>query len=195
MAGLLEFQKYRNVVILGDEKVGKTSLIVALKKIGKATPTSNPGDIHEIEYKGNKFQLVDVAGKSHQNITPNTTRYARIVILAYDITRQESLNNCKYWHQFAMQNCNRDTVSYALIGCKSDLNSDRQVSWDDMERVSRMIEPNKKLEISAVKQTNCHQLLDWIRGIMEGNQESDNGANDSFRVDQNSGETSGGCKC
>ena len=195
MAGLPEFQNHRNVVILGDEKVGKTSLIVALKKIGKATPTSNPGDIHEIEYKGSKFQLVDVAGRSHQNVTPNTIRYARIVILAYDITRQESLNNCKYWHQFAMQNCNRDTVSYAMIGCKLDLNSDRQVSWDDMERVSRMIEPNKKLEISAVKQTNCHQLLDWIRGIMEGNQESDNGANDSFRVDQNSGENSGGCKC
>lgn len=194
MAALPEFQKYKNVIILGDEKVGKTSLIIALKKIGKATPTSNPGDIHEIEYKGSKFQLVDVAGKSHQHVTPNTTRYARIVILAYDITRQESLNNCKYWHQFAMQNCTRDTVSYALVGCKSDLNSDRQVSWDDMERVSKMIGPNQKLEVSAVKQTNCRQLLDWIRGIMGEGQQDDNGVGDSsFKLSED--ENSSGCKC
>lgn len=178
-----EFQKPRTVVLLGDTGVGKTTLIKALKRLGTAArPTSGPSDIHEVTYNGVKIVIVDVGGASTKNVTPNTIRYARVVLLTYDITKHETLDSCKYWHQFAILNCKEETVSYALVGCKSDLNKDRAVAWDNAERMVNMINANKLLEVSATKTTNCGELMNWLHGIMKEGQ--DNVANDdSVRLD------------
>lgn len=172
------FQKQRTVVLLGDKNVGKTSLIKALEQIGKATPIAGPSDIHEVTYKGTKLLMVDVAGDSMKSITPNTIRYARVVLLTYDITNHETLDNCKYWHQFAEGNRKEDPVAYALVGCKSDLSNDRQVSWDSADRVCNMLNAKKLFEVSTTKTASCNNLMDWVHGIMKEVAVQDDAVND-----------------
>lgn len=162
-----QFQKRRTVVLLGDKGVGKTALVKALQRIGEATPIAKPSDIHEVTYKGTKLTMVDVTGDSLRNITPNTVRNAKIVLLTYDITNHETLDNCKYWYQFAQHNCKEEGVDYALVGCKSDLSGDRQVAWDTAERVSNMINAKKLIEVSTTKNTKCNDLMDWVHSIMK----------------------------
>ena len=167
-----QFQKRRTVVLLGDKSVGKTSLVKALHQLMKATPTAGPSDIREGTYKGTQIVLVDVAGDSQKSVTPNTIRHAKIVLLIYDITNHETLDSCKYWHQFAQQNCNsrEETVYYALVGCKADLSDrERQVAWDTAERVSKMINASKVFEVSnkGTKNSHCDQLLDWICKVLK----------------------------
>lgn len=174
-----DFQKHRTVVLLGDKKVGKTTLIKTLLETGKATPLAGPSDIREVTYKGVKIVMVDVGGEtaSIKSITPNTMRYAKAVILVYDITNHESLDNCKYWHQMAQQNSQKDGMLYALVGCKSDLRDDRQVAWDTADRVSNML--NAKLfEVSATKSSSCKDLMEWIYSIMKEVAVQDDLAND-----------------
>lgn len=163
----MQFQKRRTVVLIGDRGVGKTTLIKRLTKLGKATPTAGPSDVHEVTYKETKIVMVDVGGESVRSVTPNTVRYARVVLLTYDITKHETLDNCKYWHHFARHNCKEEPVSYALVGCKSDLSSNREVAWDTAERVSKMINASKLLEVSETNNTQCDELMDWIYGIMK----------------------------
>ena len=178
-----EFQKRKTVVVLGDKGVGKTTLIKALKHFGNATPAANPPDIHEVTYKQLKFTIVDAGGDSTRSVTPNTIRYARAVLLTYDITKHETLDSCKHWHQFALQNCKEDTVSYALVGCKSDLRNDRDVAWDTAERVSNMINANKLLEVSGTRRTHCDQLMEWLHGVMkEATAQDDVGNDDSIAL-------------
>lgn len=172
-----DFQKHRTVVLLGDKKVGKTTLIKTLQETGKATPFAGPSDINEVTYKGTKIVMVDVAGDSVRSITPNTIRYAKIIILVYDITNHQSLDNCKYWHQFAQQNCQEESVVYALVGCQSDRRDDRQVAWDTADRVSNVL--NAKLfEVSSTKSSSCKDLMEWMYNIMKGVAVQDNLAND-----------------
>lgn len=176
-----QFQNRRTVVLLGDKGVGKTTLIKKLEQIGKATPTAGPSDIREITYKGIKILMVDIASDSLKTVTPNTIRYARVVLLTYDVTNHETLDNCKYWNQFALHNCKEENVSFALVGCKSDLSSDRQVAWDTAERVSNMI--NAKLfEVSTTKGTHCDRLMDWVHGIMKEAAGKDDIVNDSVTL-------------
>ena len=176
------FQKRRTVVLLGDKGVGKTTLVKTLRQLAKATPTAGPSDIHEFTYKGTKIVIVDVAGDSHTTITPNTIRNAKIVLLTYDITNHETLDSCKYWHQFAQQNVNsrEDTISYALVGCKSDLSDhERQVAWDTAERVSKMINASKVFEVcNTTKNAQCIQLIDWVYGIIKEASVQDDQLND-----------------
>lgn len=180
-------QSRRTVVLLGDKGVGKSALIKKLQEIGKATPTAGPSDIHEVKYKEIKFLMVDAAGESLKSVTPNTVRYARVVLLTYDITDHATLDNCKYWHQFAEQNSKEEAVSYALVGCKSDL-TNREVAWDTAERISKMINASKLLEVSATKGTSCNQLMDWLYEIMKEVvvQDAEDG---SIRVEDENGST------
>jgi len=183
------FQNRRTVVLLGDKDVGKTTLIEALRKKGKATPTAGPSDIHEVAYKGIKISMVDVAGESMKSVTPNTIRYARVVLLVYDITKHATLDSCKYWHEFAKHNCREEAVSYALVGCKLDLvTTSREVAWDTAERVSKMINASELLEVSAEKGTHCDQLMDWLYGIMKEVQDADKVDDESVRVEKESKE-------
>ena len=159
--------------------MGKTTLIKTLQETGKATPFAGPSDIREVTYKGIRIVMVDVGGDSVsvKSITPNTMRYAKAIILVYDITNHESLDNCKYWHQMAQQNCQKDGVVYALVGCKADLRDDRQVAWDTADRVSNML--NAKLfEVSATKNSSCKDLMEWVHRIMKEVAVQDDLAND-----------------
>ena len=180
-----QFQKRRTVVLLGDKSVGKTSLVKALHQLMKATPTAGPSDIHEGTYKGTQIVMVDVAGDSYKSLTPNTIRHAKIVLLIYDITNHETLDSCKYWHQFAQQNTDslEESVNYALVGCKSDLSDrERQVAWDSAERVSKMINASKVFEVNSkgTKNSHCDQLLDWICGVMKEGGGQDDQLNSSL---------------
>ena len=127
-----------NVLLLGDTKVGKTSLIlrfcdnyfsqVHLATIGIDFKIK---DIESDSGKKMRLKLWDTAGQErYKTITTNYFKSAQGIIIAYDITDRLTFDNVKHWleqiNQFAANN-----ICKILIGNKCDLEDKRKVSFDE----------------------------------------------------------------
>jgi Ras-related protein Rab-2A len=81
-----------------------------------------------------KIQIWDTAGQeSFRSITRSYYRGAAGVVLVYDITRRESFNHLSIWLDDARRHSN-DTISVLLVGNKTDLEENRQVSREEGEK-------------------------------------------------------------
>ncbi|EIE79458.1 hypothetical protein RO3G_04163 [Rhizopus delemar RA 99-880] len=84
-----------------------------------------------------KLQIWDTAGQeSFRSITRSYYRGAAGALLVYDITRRETFENLSVWLEDARQHANPNTV-IMLIGNKSDLEGQRQVSREEAERFAQ----------------------------------------------------------
>ena len=117
-----------NVLLLGDTKVGKTSLIlrfcdnyfsqVHLATIGIDFKVK---DIESDSGKKMRLKLWDTAGQErYKTITTNYFKSAQGIIIVYDITDRLTFDNVKHWmeqiNQFAANN-----ICKILIGNKCDM--------------------------------------------------------------------------
>ncbi len=89
-------------------------------------------------------------------------KQADALILAYDITNQTSLENLeKIWFPIAQKAPNKTVV--VIIGCKSDLESRRQVSADQVQQFCEASSvPISFFETSAKSTTNIKQVFEEI---------------------------------
>ncbi|CAO3698370.1 unnamed protein product [Rhizopus stolonifer] len=84
-----------------------------------------------------KLQIWDTAGQeSFRSITRSYYRGAAGALLVYDITRRETFENLSVWLEDARQHANPNTV-IMLIGNKSDLEKERQVSREEAEEFAK----------------------------------------------------------
>ena len=132
-----------HLVSLGDGQVGKTSIILRyidntftlnyLSTIGidvkiKKVTLANGEEI--------KVKISDTAGQERfKSIASNYTKKADGVILVYDITSQKSFMDVDNW--FAEINKGENTKPIILIGNKSDMNENRQVSTEDGQNLAK----------------------------------------------------------
>ena len=78
-----------------------------------------------------KLQIWDTAGQeSFRSITRIFYRGAHAAILGYAITQRDTFQNLIDWHKEARTSCSQD-VLMSLIANKSDLESQRQVSFEE----------------------------------------------------------------
>ena len=85
----------------------------------------------EINGKKVKLQIWDTAGQERfKNITASYYRGGHGVLVVYDITDRESFTNLNSWLIEIEKNANKN-VFKLLIGNKSDLESQRQVQFDE----------------------------------------------------------------
>ncbi|CAD8165617.1 unnamed protein product [Paramecium octaurelia] len=130
-------------ILIGDTGVGKSCLL--LQFIDKRFRQKHEVTIgvefgaRMIEFDGQniKLQIWDTAGQeSFRSITRSYYRSAAGAIIVYDITKRETFENISRWLEEAKQNGN-PKLTFTLVGNKSDLEADRQVSFEEGQEFAR----------------------------------------------------------
>ena len=122
------------VVCLATQGVGKTSLV--MRNVGKmfsnTVNTTIGASFFTLRMNLDNYrvqlQLWDTAGQERfRSMAPMYYRNANAALVVYDITDSGSLDLAKEWVKELQQNVEH-TLSLCLIGNKSDLEEQRQVS-------------------------------------------------------------------
>ena len=134
-----EIKNYK-LVLLGESGVGKTSISNRLvnksfdgfqeSTIGAAFLTKQM----DIEEQKIRFEIWDTAGQErYHSLAPMYYRGARCCVIVYDITNIRSFECAKKWvneiQYSGISNCLK-----VLIGNKSDLDTRRQISFEEAKR-------------------------------------------------------------
>lgn len=124
-----------NVVVIGNAGVGKTSLLLhfADRVFHVNCTTTIVADIRtrlvHIDARRIKMQIMDTAGQERYcGITSFYYRGAHGVLLAYDVTDENSFNSIIHWLQ-RVDLYGRENVCRILVGCKSDCGAQRTVQY------------------------------------------------------------------
>ena len=144
------------VILVGDSGVGKTNLISVatggeFNENIEATSTSSYSQ-KEIEYKNKTYVLNiwDTIGQEKlRELNKLFYKGAKIVIYVYDITREDALQNLKYWTDEIKDKLGQDGYISAVCGNKSDLYLEEKISQEDGEKAANSI--NAKFSLTSAK--------------------------------------------
>ncbi|NHI91509.1 MAG: GTP-binding protein [Candidatus Lokiarchaeota archaeon] len=159
------------LVFLGDEGVGKSSLIVRyVKNTFSNKYISTLGvDFLTKELKFDEVGLVkliiwDIGGqetwKKKLNLYLKGSDGAVIVV---DLTRKQTLDDLKFW--FGALEKYAPNIPRILVGNKTDLNNQRKISSDDLNNKSTI----KKFETSAKTGDTVEKIFIEISEMMVEN--------------------------
>jgi Ras-related protein Rab-2A len=124
-------------IIIGDTSVGKSCLLLQFidrtfrQKHEITIGVEFGSKIMKIGDKSVKLQVWDTAGQeSFRSITRGYYRSAAVALLVYDITNTISFKNVEKWLDDLKMHCSTN-IEVILVGNKSDLNSERKVSYEE----------------------------------------------------------------
>ncbi|KAI1299979.1 Ras-related protein Rab-18 [Halotydeus destructor] len=123
------------ILVLGDQFVGKSSLVLRLvdKKFFDTTESTVGFEYKKTSVSVDNHQVAlniwDTAGQERfKTIAPNLYRGVDGAILVYDVNSQPSFDNIDYWLSQLELHARRDDVVKVLVGNKVDLvQNDRPV--------------------------------------------------------------------
>ena len=158
--------KYK-IMVLGESKVGKTSLIKRFTKdqFGGVYLTTVGMDfqdkIIEIEDKKIRLQVWDTAGQERfRNVTKSYFQSSHGLLVVYDITDKESFEKINFWMKNIKENA-PENAKLILVGNKCDLANERQVSYEEGEK--KASDYNIKFfESSAKEGTNVKEFFFYL---------------------------------
>ena len=126
-------------ILIGDTEVGKSALQLSFVE-GTYGRTEMTLGVEfsckncKIRNKDVRIEIWDTAGQeAYLSVTRTYYRNAHCCVLCFDITRRESFDNVGHWLDEAKRNTGNDDLVVMLVGTKSDLESQRQVSRADAE--------------------------------------------------------------
>lgn len=91
---------------------------------------------NEVDGKVIKLQIWDTAGQERfKTITSSYYKGAHGIIVTYDITDRESFSAIQTWMQEVEKHA-ADNISRILVGNKCDLESQRQVSYEEGQELA-----------------------------------------------------------
>jgi len=129
-------QKYK-VVFLGDEAAGKTSVVrrYMYDTFEESCQATIGMDFQSktvyLEDRTLRLQLWDTAGQERfRSLIPSYIRDASAAVVVYDITKRGSFAGTRKWIE-EVRNERGENALVALVGNKSDLSSEREVSEDE----------------------------------------------------------------
>jgi len=159
-----EYDYLFKLLLIGDSGVGKSCLLLRF-----ADDTYTESYIStigvdfkirtiELDKKTVKLQIWDTAGQERfRTITSSYYRGAHGIIVAYDVTDQESFNNVRQW----LQEIDRyacDNVNKLLVGNKCDLTAKKVVDYTTAKEFADQL-GIPFLETSAKNSTNVEQAF------------------------------------
>ena len=123
-----------NIIIVGDGKVGKTSILKRFDKrqFQPAHIRTIGVDFIQAQYKAKdetevQVKLWDTAGQDRfRNLTYQFYRQADGIIITFDLTSVESFKNTRTWIQ-SIHKIKSATLPKILVGNKLDLTAERAV--------------------------------------------------------------------
>ncbi|PVF94902.1 GTP-binding protein rhoA [Serendipita vermifera] len=167
----------RNVVLVGDGGVGKTSLIITFR-YGQFPEQFMPifrencvVDI-EVENRAMELALWDTAGQEdYDRLRPLSYPDTHVVLICFSLEHLESFENvASKWVPEITHFC--PGIPFILVGCKKDLRHDRRtvedlkrrgqeiISSEYGEAMSRRIGANAYLECSAKSGEGVKQVFE-----------------------------------
>lgn len=167
-------------VLLGESAVGKSSIALRFARnefssnqettIGaaflsrsvtvSATSQSGGGGAVANAASGTiKFEIWDTAGQErYRSLAPIYYRGACGALVVYDITSAESLKKAQMWMRELRANAD-PTLLIILVGNKKDMESLRQVSYEDGAAVAQEEDVNGFFEVSAKENVNVEEVF------------------------------------
>ena len=164
-----DYDKLYKIVLVGDSNVGKSNIlsqftqnefnIESRSTIGVEFATKSV----YLDDKIIKAQIWDTAGQErYRAITSAYYRGAHGALIIYDITSKNSFNHIENWYN-ELKEYNENITAILLIGNKSDLTNQRQVSTDELKILAQKYEL-LGLETSAL---NGHGIDDAFMNLIQ----------------------------
>ncbi|KDE07987.1 hypothetical protein MVLG_01692 [Microbotryum lychnidis-dioicae p1A1 Lamole] len=194
------------LVFLGEQSVGKTSLITRfMYDTFDNTYQATIGidflsKTMYLEDRTVRLQLWDTAGQERfRSLIPSYIRDSSVAVVVYDITNRTSFTNTNNWVDDVRTERGNDVI-IVLVGNKTDLNDKRQVTTEEAEIKSKELNV-MFIETSAKAGHNVKPLFRKIAQALPGMEregEQAHGANQMIDVSitpTNTTEKEGGCAC
>ncbi|KAJ3049220.1 Ras- protein Rab-6A [Rhizophlyctis rosea] len=131
------------LVFLGEQSVGKTSLITRfMYDTFDNTYQATIGidflsKTMYLEDRTVRLQLWDTAGQERfRSLIPSYIRDSSVAVVVYDITNRNSFMNTEKWVEDVRAERGNDVI-IVLVGNKTDLSDKRQVSTEEGERKAK----------------------------------------------------------
>jgi len=183
---VLPRSKYK-LVFLGDESVGKTSIITRfMYDHFDDTYQATIGidflsKTMYLEDRVTRLQLWDTAGQERfRSLIPSYIRDSSVAIIVYDITNKQSYINVDKWIE-DVRDERGDDVVIMLVGNKNDLNSHRQVTMMEGEEKSKKLNV-MFMETSAKSGENIKTLFRTVATKLPGMDTNNNNNNNNNTI-------------
>eukprot|EP00008_Paramoeba_atlantica_P013207 CAMPEP_0201478042 /NCGR_PEP_ID=MMETSP0151_2-20130828/2965_1 /ASSEMBLY_ACC=CAM_ASM_000257 /TAXON_ID=200890 /ORGANISM="Paramoeba atlantica, Strain 621/1 / CCAP 1560/9" /LENGTH=211 /DNA_ID=CAMNT_0047858975 /DNA_START=449 /DNA_END=1084 /DNA_ORIENTATION=+ len=164
--------KYK-LVFLGDQSVGKTSIITRfMYDTFYSTYQATIGidflsKIMYLEDRTIRLQLWDTAGQERfRSLIPSYIRDSSVAIVVYDITNRQSFLNTGKWIEDVRAERGNDVV-IMLVGNKTDLAEKRMVSMEEGEQAAKNFDV-MFVETSAKAGYNIKALFRKVASALPG---------------------------
>ena len=134
-------------ILVGDSQVGKTSIITQLvrKTFDEEYIQTIAGDksTKDIELSNGKtliLEIWDTAGQDmYRNVNKIFMKNAKIVILVYDMTSEESFKGLNDWYKQVIEVNDKNEIQFGVVANKSDLYEEQKVNKDEAENYAKSI--------------------------------------------------------
>lgn len=168
---------FNKVILVGASNAGKTCIANRIANdVFCDDSNSTIGCVQfnvDIKHEDNKikFTLWDTAGQEkYRSLIPSYTRDTKIVLLVFDLSHSDPLQQIEEWYKYLIQKLDCDPY-IILIGNKSDLgvSMDKKKLSDFCNHLINDIDSNSKIthkieymEVSAKTKDSISSLLDLI---------------------------------
>ncbi|EPY50854.1 GTPase Ryh1 [Schizosaccharomyces cryophilus OY26] len=192
-------RKYK-LVFLGEQSVGKTSLITRFMydQFDNTYQATIGIDFLSktmyLEDRTVRLQLWDTAGQERfRSLIPSYIRDSSVAIIVYDITNHNSFVNTEKWIEDVRAE-RGDDVIIVLVGNKTDLSDKRQVSQEEGEKKANELKI-MHMETSAKAGYNVKQLFRKIAQMLPGMENVETQSTQLIDVSIQPNENESGCSC
>ncbi|SCU87389.1 LAME_0D09912g1_1 [Lachancea meyersii CBS 8951] len=171
--------KYK-IVFLGEQGVGKTSLITRFMYDtfdDHYQATIGIDFLSKTMYLDDKtirLQLWDTAGQERfRSLIPSYIRDSHVAIVVYDVTSKKSFEYIDKWVEDVKAERGEENVVLCIVGNKNDLSDERQVSTEEGERKAQVLNATIFIETSTKAGFNVKNLFRKIAKTLPEFQKSD----------------------
>merc|ERR1712079_654562 len=161
------------LVFLGEQSVGKTSLITrfmydSFDNTYQATIGIDfLSKTMYLEDRTVRLQLWDTAGQERfRSLIPSYIRDSTVAVVVYDITNANSFHQTSKWIDDVRTERGSDVI-IMLVGNKTDLSEEKRVSTDEGERKAKELNV-MFIETSAKAGYNVKQLFRRVAAALPG---------------------------
>ncbi|XP_055703821.1 ras-related protein Rab6 isoform X1 [Phlebotomus papatasi] len=183
------------LVFLGEQSVGKTSLITrfmydSFDNTYQATIGIDfLSKTMYLEDRTVRLQLWDTAGQERfRSLIPSYIRDSTVAVVVYDITNANSFHQTSKWIDDVRTERGSDVI-IMLVGNKTDLSDKRQVSTEEGDRKAKELNV-MFIETSAKAGYNVKQLFRRVAAALPGMDSTENRPpEDSILLAQKKGKT------
>ncbi|XP_043846514.1 ras-related protein Rab-39B-like [Dromiciops gliroides] len=166
------------LILLGDSTVGKSSLLrrytegVFVDCLDQTVGVDF--SVHFVEVEPGvqvKLQFWDTAGQERfRSVTRSYYRNSAGGLLLFDVANRASFENIPKWHQEAMEKVKPFDIIFLVVGHKSDLVAERQVSPEEGENLAsslgaRYVETSAKSDsnVALAIQLLTHDIYEAVK--------------------------------